>query len=284
MLMLSVLIKCVKFIVFALFLCYDRAMKRKILALLLTVFTVGGFVTMAAPAPAMALSAGKSCGAPAFFGFKAWYAGLCDSDTNGKVVQPQSEDDTVQFVWTIVLNILFDLFLAIGYLAVGFVIYGGFLYITAQGDPGRALKGQKTLTTAVIGTIIAMSATVIVNTAKLVLGIDGNGWNQSGLDTAQLKDVFNWVYAVAGLVAVVFLIKAGIEYTISHGDMGKTQKAMRSVIYSVVGLVIVLLAAVITNFVMNATSDSLNNADLGGLQDGGNSEIRQLSRGSGEEA
>ncbi len=218
------------------------------------------FMTVMVPQTVMAdggLGSG-SCGAPVFLGFKPWYADLCDGDTrDSEIVHPDGEEKTVQFIWTVVLNILFDVFLAVGYLAMGFIMYGGFLYITAQGDPGRALKGQKTLTSAVIGTILTMSATVIVNTAKMALGISGNSWKQALFEKDQLQNAFSWGYTVAGIVAVIFIIKGGFEYVISRGDPGKTQKAMRSVIYAVVGLVVVLLAATITAFVINATKSGL---------------------------
>lgn len=238
-------------------------MKQKILAFLGTVMMVGGFMTVMVPENAMAdggLGSG-SCGAPVFLGFKPWYADLCNGDKrDSEIVQPDDEEKTVQFIWTVVLNILFDAFLAVGYLAIGFVIYGGFLYITAQGDPSKALKGQKTLTSAIVGTILTMTATVIVNTAKIVLGISGNGWKQhedGGFASEQIQDMFNWAYTVAGIVAVVFIIKSGFEYVISRGDSSKIQKATRSIVYSVVGLIIVLLAAAITAFVINATGAGL---------------------------
>ena len=98
---------------------------------------------------------------------------------------------------------------------------------------------------------------MIVNTAKVVLGINGNDWKQPLFQQQQLQDAFNWAYTVAGIVAVVFIIKGGIEYVISRGDPGKTQKAMREIIYAIVGLVIVLLAAAITTFVINSTGGAL---------------------------
>lgn len=237
-------------------------MKQKILTFLGTIMMVGGFMTVMVPQNVMAdggLGSG-SCGAPVFLGFKPWYADLCTNDTrseNSEIVQPSNDEQTIQFIWTVVLNILFDAFLAVGYLSVGFIIYGGFLYIMAQGDPGKALKGQKTLTTAIIGMILTMSATVIVNTAKIVLGINGNGWNQGLFQGEQLQQAFNWAYTVAGIVAVAFIVKGGFEYVISRGDPGKIQKATREIIYAVVGLIIAILAAAITAFVINATSAGL---------------------------
>lgn len=235
------------------------------MAFLATVLTVGGFMTMMVPTNVAAEGlGGGSCGAPVLLGFRPWYADLCNGDSRtSEVVQPQGEDETVQFIWTVVLNILFDVFLVVGYLSLGFVVYGGFLYIMSQGDPGRVLKGQKTLTTAIIGTVLTMGATVIVNTAKLVLGINGNGWKQyedGGFTAMRVQEVFSWAYTVAGLVAVIFIIKSGFEYVIAKGDPGKLQKAMRGIIYAVVGLAIVLLAAAITFFVIEATKEGLKGA------------------------
>lgn len=227
-------------------------MKRWILTVVCTVLMICGFTTVAAPTQVSALdSDNKSCGAPVFLGLRPWYADLCEAGKD-EIDQPENEQEVITFVWTIILNVLYDAFLVVGYLALGFVVYGGFLYIMAQGDPGKAMKGQKTLTTAVIGTVITMVATVLVNTAKVVIGINGNDWNQGDFAKEQLQDVFNWIYAAAGIVAVAFIIKAGVEYVISRGDPAKVQKATRSIIYSVAGLIIVLLAALITQFVISA--------------------------------
>ena len=73
------------------------------------------------------------------------------------------------FVWTIILNVLASLFGVIGYLSIIFVVYGGFLFIMAHGDPGKVAKGKKTLTAAVIGVGISLLAAVIVNTITGVL-------------------------------------------------------------------------------------------------------------------
>lgn len=161
------------------------------------------------------------------------------------------------FIWAIVLNISFDLSLAVGYLAVAMVIYGGYLYIMSQGDPGKAAKGQHTLTSAIIGVVIAMGASVIVNTAQVVLGLNKAGALGAEYKAQQIQGIFSWAYGMAGLVAVVFIIKGGVEYMISRGDPGKVQKATRSLAYAVVGLVIVILAAVITSLVMGTVGGAL---------------------------
>lgn len=208
-----------------------------------------------APKPVEALG-GHSCGVDGVLGFKPWYAGLCESDDPKSPIKAPGKDDEqeiARFVWTIVLNVLVDLMVAIGYLAIGFVIYGGFLYIMSQGDPSKVMKAKKTLTNAVIGTVIALSASVAVNTVRVILNINSNdSWNQGEYTTAQIQEVLNWAYVVAGIIAVVFIIKNGVNYMLSHGDPGKTRTATQGLIYAAVGLVVVVLAAVITNFVIGS--------------------------------
>ena len=143
-------------------------------------------------------------------------------------------------------------------MAVGFIVYGGFLYITSQGDPGKALKGKKTLTSAVIGTMIAMLASIAVNTVQVVLSINGAAGLEQGYDIQQkIGDAFTWAYSAAGVVAVVFIIKGAFQYLTAQGDPGKVQTATRSIVYAVVGLVIVLLAAAITAFVMSSVGGAI---------------------------
>ena len=76
-------------------------------------------------------------------------------------------------------------------------------------------------------------------------------------DQDTIASIFTWAYTVAGLIAVIFIIKGGIDYIIGHGDPGKIRIAQQTIIYAVVGLVIVLLAALITTFVISSTGEAM---------------------------
>ena len=104
-----------------------------------------------------------------FLGFRPWYKGLTDT-INGKceVRTPSDESEITTFVVAVILNVLADLLVAVGYLTLGFIIYGGYLYITASGDPGKVAKGKKTITSAIIGAAIAILGNVIIN---LIVGV-----------------------------------------------------------------------------------------------------------------
>lgn len=214
------------------------------------------------------------CNRKTFLFFKPWYAGICEGKGEDAEIVPvcQKDEDECKaefgekkyvslqtFVWTIVLNVIFDLTLAIGYIAMVMMVYGGYLYIMSQGDPAKMAKGKRTLVTAITGVVLGLTASVLVNTAIGILGINrGTGIVQdAGWTRDRVNGIFNYAYSMAGILAVIFIIKSGIDYMLAAGDPAKTSKATRNLIYSVVGLVIVILAAVITNFVVSSVTGAL---------------------------
>ena len=50
-----------------------------------------------------------------------------------------------------------------GFLAVGMIIYGGFMLLTAQGDPAKIKRGKDVVTYSIVGVILVMLAYAIVN-------------------------------------------------------------------------------------------------------------------------
>ena len=64
-----------------------------------------------------------------------------------------------------------------------------------------------------------------------------------------LTNALNIVYFVMGSVAVIIIILAGYRYMTASGDSSKITKASQAIIYAVVGLVVIVCAFAITNFV-----------------------------------
>ena len=123
---------------------------------------------------------GGSCSTE-FLGLRPWYYGLDGigwMDGSCNIKSPDrglgSDGDTAgdnlaKFVWTIILNILVDLFTVAGVVALGFVIYGGYLFLRSGGDVAFATKGRKTLTAALVGLLIVTLANVISRLIATVL-------------------------------------------------------------------------------------------------------------------
>lgn len=108
--------------------------------------------------------AASTCASHNFFGLPTWYKYLEDAGRmapKGKVCQlvgPFQMSD----VLLVALGLL-DIGLRLaGILAVAYIIYGGIQYVISQGEPDKTKKAQETIINALIGVVLAMLATVIV--------------------------------------------------------------------------------------------------------------------------
>lgn len=72
----------------------------------------------------------------------------------------------------------------------------------------------------------------------------------ASVGNSQVGSVFNLVLMIAGAVSVITVIVGGILYALSVGDSAKTAKAKDTIIYAVIGLIIVSSAFAITNFII----------------------------------
>ncbi len=68
-----------------------------------------------------------------------------------------------------------------------------------------------------------------------------------------ITNVINIFSAVVGIAAVLMIIYGGFRYITSGGDSGKVSSAKNTIIYAIIGLVIVALAQFIVKFVLDKT-------------------------------
>ena len=148
-------------------------------------------------------------------------------------------------------------------MALGFLIYGGYLYLRSGGDPAFAAKGKKTLTAALVGLAISVLANIIMRIITAVLTAAG-GETTNVNAAVDVGSVMGWVYAMMGIVAVIGIIFGSIVWTTSQGDPSKIKKGRDAVIYSVIGLIIVLLAVAITNLIAGTVANSNNSSENAG--------------------
>lgn len=65
-----------------------------------------------------------------------------------------------------------------------------------------------------------------------------------------ITHIINLVLAAMGALALLMLVIAGFRYTISQGDANAVTESKRMIVYTLVGLVVIALAATIVNFVL----------------------------------
>ena len=67
-----------------------------------------------------------------------------------------------------------------------------------------------------------------------------------------LTTILNYIYALIGLVAVFYIVLAAVNFATAHGAVGMVTKAKNRIVFAVIGLIIVVLAAAVTNFALTA--------------------------------
>jgi hypothetical protein len=68
---------------------------------------------------------------------------------------------------------------------------------------------------------------------------------------AIVATVINIFSFVVGVIAVIMIIIGGIKYITSGGDSNNISSAKTTIIYAIIGLVVVALAQVVVRFVLN---------------------------------
>lgn len=68
---------------------------------------------------------------------------------------------------------------------------------------------------------------------------------------AILTDIINIFSVIVGAVAVIMIIVGGFKYITSGGESSNVSGAKSTIVYAIVGLVIVVLAQVIVRFVLS---------------------------------
>ena len=66
--------------------------------------------------------------------------------------------------------------------------------------------------------------------------------------------ILNTLFIVAGAVAVLIMIVGGIRYITSTGDSKRIQAAKDTILYAVLGLIIIILARAIVGYVITQVS------------------------------
>ena len=109
------------------------------------------------------------CGAASdanLLNFPTWYRGLPCKDDH---IDLQGEQ-IGEVIIKVALNIVDIALRLVSIVAIGFIIYGGFQYLIARGEPANMAKGKATITHAIVGLIIGIASAGIVGFISTRIG------------------------------------------------------------------------------------------------------------------
>lgn len=213
-------------------------------SLFVLAFGVGGIIGATVPTG----TADAACGT--FLTFPAWYEGLTTGDCEIQGPDASNRDGLTQYIWTIILNVIEIMLQAVCYIAVGFVIYGGFLYITSGNSPDGRARALKTVVNALIGFAIAIAAVAVKNLIWDNILRGAGGTSAPVIEAGGVvQNILNLIYTLVAIAAVVVIIISSINMATSAGDPGKAAKARTGIVSAVIGIVVVIAAFAITTFI-----------------------------------
>lgn len=85
---------------------------------------------------------------------------------------------------------------------------------------------------------------------------NNDGCNGGGAAlTNVVANIVNIFSVIIGIVAVIMIMVGGFKYVTAGGDSGKISSAKSTIIYAVIGLIIVAMAQSLVKYVVNQTSN-----------------------------
>ena len=87
-------------------------------------------------------------------------------------------------------------------------------------------------------------------------GVDGA--NAESKVNGLIRTIINIFSLIVGVISVVMIIIGGLKYITSNGDSGNVTGAKNTILYAVIGLVIVVFAQLIVKFVLNKATTAGN--------------------------
>lgn len=110
---------------------------------------------------------------------------------------------------------------------------------------GVALMGAVALSIA--NTVPALAA----GTDEIKNGCNAIGGCDDGQSLPQIaQTVIDTMLFIVGILAVAMIIFSGIRYITAHGDKGQVENAKNTLIYSIVGLIVAIIAYAIVGWVV----------------------------------
>jgi type IV secretory pathway VirB2 component (pilin) len=116
----------------------------------------------------------------------------------------------------------------------------------------KHMKFHKVLLTLVAVSLLATPTFALAQFAQFSDGFKGTA---SGDDLlGSITDIVNVLLTLAAVIAVIFVIIGGVRYITSQGDEDASLLAKNTIIFAIIGVIVIALSAVIVNFLLGAVN------------------------------
>lgn len=128
------------------------------------------------------------------------------------------------------------------YATIIFIVIGGIRLISSAGNSEGVANARKTITNAIVGMALAILATRIVTFV-------GSRLYRNTFGSGAITNFVDFLVQVGVGIAVLFIVLGGLRYVASQGDPQKIEGAKNTILFAVIGLIVMLSAYTIVSFV-----------------------------------
>jgi len=123
--------------------------------------------------------------------------------------------------------------------AVFMMIWSGFLFVTAQGDPTKITAAKKNFIWTVVGIAVIMASQAIVSYITEILG---GGSGQGTALVAKIKDTLNQIIGLLFVLVTVYFFWGVAEYVrySASGESAKLEEGKKHMVWGIIGMTIML--------------------------------------------
>jgi len=114
------------------------------------------------------------------------------------------------------------------------------------------MKHKKLLLLLIATSIVA---TPLITLADGLQTVDPFTGTAKGITlTVAIENVVNALLVFAGVIAVIFVIIGGVRYIVSQGDEDAQVTARNTILYAVIGIIVIILSGVIINLIIGSVA------------------------------
>ena len=166
-----------------------------------------------------------------------------------EIKNPIGSPDTTTFLEKVFLK-LKEL---VGYAAVLGLVIGGFLYVlsgTTGGNEQLATYAKRVLTFSLVGLILILATPTFLKEIKIIIFDDADITVSAGLEQAPslvdiVSRILRFLLSIVGILAIISLMISGFMYAFTVASEEAAKNALKSIKYSLLGIIIVGLALII---------------------------------------
>jgi len=162
-------------------------------------------------------------------------------------------------VRTTTIHIVQKILAYMALVAVVVIVIAGIYLVTSVGNDEAKEKAKKIILYAVVGLIVILLSEAVVtviigfDNGSILGGTGGIVGNPNGDIRATVLSILFKVLSYMALIAVVMIVIAGIYLVTSVGNEEAKEKAKKIILYTIIGLFVILFASAIVFIISNLT-------------------------------